>query len=134
MYIVFQHEYHIVVFPKVDTMKQLAKIIGLMCILGQLIIMQGSLSFAEEVFEETSTENLHFVRGIVSSVSFQKMQLAVRPLKGKRIVIDIELDTQVEGVLKIEDLRKEQQVKVWYTPAEQQNKAIRIEKMMELGC
>lgn len=96
--------------------------------------MQGSLSFAEGVFEETSTENLVFVRGIVSSVSFKKMQVAVRPLKGKRIVIDIELDTQMEGVSKIEDLKKEQQVKVWYTPAGQKNKAVKIKKMMELGC
>jgi hypothetical protein len=89
---------------------------------------------AAETLEEVSTEDTLYVRGLVSKVYLDKMQISVRPPKGKSIRITIDPDTILEGVSLIDEFKKEQQVKVWYSLDENSNRAIKIIKMMELGC
>jgi len=50
------------------------------------------------------------------------------------VVINIVPETLLEGVSMIDELEKKQQVKVWYSIEENENKAIKIKKMMDLGC
>jgi hypothetical protein len=89
---------------------------------------------AVETFEEMSTPDMLYVRGLVGSVSIEKMQVSVRPPNEKRIVITIDPDTQFEGVKWIGGLEKRQQVKVWYRPGDGEHRAVKIKKMMDLGC
>ena len=89
---------------------------------------------ANETLEEVSTEDTLYVRGLVSKVYLDKMQISVRPPKGKSIRISIDPDTILEGVSQIDEFAKEQQVKVWYSVDEDNNRAIKIIKMLELGC
>ena len=89
---------------------------------------------ANDLSEEVSTDETMFVRGLISGVYDEKMQIAVRPLKGKRVVISIGPDTLLEGVSQLDELEKKQQVKVWYSIEDDGNKALKIEKMMDLGC
>ncbi len=89
---------------------------------------------ADDQFEEMSTKDMLYVRGLVSSVSVEKMQLSIRPPKSDRIVITLDPDTVLEGFGRIGELEKKQQVKVWYSPAGSENRAVRIKKMMDLGC
>ena len=89
---------------------------------------------ADDQFEEMSTKDMLYVRGLVSSVSVEKMQLAVRPPKSERIVITLDPDTVLEGFERIDELEKKQQVKIWYSPAGSENRAVKIKKMMDLGC
>ena len=109
-------------------------------IILMVVTITVSISFgvsyliADEMFEETSTENLLYIRGLVSKVYIEKMQIAVRPVKGKRIRITIDPDTLLEGVSQIDEFKKEQQVKVWYSVEADSNRAIKIKKMMDLGC
>lgn len=87
-----------------------------------------------DLWEEVSTDTTVYVRGLISSVDNEKMQIAVRPLKGKRVVISIGPDTLLEGISRLDDLEKKQQVKVWYSAEVYGNKALKIKKMMDLGC
>lgn len=89
---------------------------------------------ANESFEEVSTEEMLFVRGLISKVYPERMQISVRPPKGSSVRIRLDPETILEGVSRIDDFEKEQQVKVWYAPGDGDNRAIKIEKMMELGC
>jgi hypothetical protein len=95
----------------------------------------GTMSLrAAETLEEVSTEDTLYIRGLVSKVYLDKMQISVRPPKGKSIRITIDPDTILEGVSLIDEFKKEQQVKVWYSLDEDSNRAIKIVKMMDLGC
>lgn len=90
--------------------------------------------WADDSFEEMSTEERLFVRGLVSKVNIQDMAISVRPLKGKSMAIQITPETILEGVSGIDTFEKKQQVKVWYIIEDNENRAIKIKKMMELGC
>ena len=108
----------------------------MLTVMTMFISTSLSLSFgvANEQFAETSTEDTLYIRGLVSKVYLEKMQIAVRPVKGKRIRITIDPDTVLEGVSQIDELKKEQQVKVWYSVETESKRAIKIKKMMDLGC
>ena len=90
--------------------------------------------WADDTFEEMSTQDMQYVRGLISRVSIEKMQISVRPPKGKLIRINIDPDTVLEGVSQIDEFKKEQQVKVWYSTENDSRKAIKVKMMMELGC
>jgi hypothetical protein len=99
-----------------------------------LIFSHAALLAAEDSFEEMSMEDRLFVRGLISNVYPEKMQISIRPAKGDLVRVLIDSDTILEGLSRIDELEKEQQVKVWYAPDEDKNRAIKIIKMMELGC
>ena len=103
-------------------------------LMSLLIVFWAAPLWAGDNLEEVSTENTLYVRGLVSKVYLEKMQISVRPPKGKSIRISIDPDTTLEGVSMIDEFEKEQQVKVWYSLDEDKNRAIKIIKMMELGC
>lgn len=89
---------------------------------------------AKEIFEEESTGKMLYVRGLISKVYADKMQISVKPPKSKRIWITLGPDTILDGASQIGEFEKEQQVKVWYSTDNGDNQAIKIKKMMELGC
>ena len=115
-------------------MKKTGALLGLLLILSISPIFPHPSGYASDFFEETSSDEMVYIRGIISKVSLEEMQIAVRPLKGKRVVITIDPDTILEGISQIDELDKKQQVKVWYSIEEENNKAIKIKKMMDLGC
>ncbi len=115
-------------------MKKTGALLGLLLILSLSPIFPHPSGHTSDFYEETSTDDMIYMRGIVSRVSPEEMQIAVRPLKGKRVVITIDPDTLLEGISQIDELEKKQQVKVWYSIQEETNKAIKIKKMMDLGC
>jgi len=115
-------------------MKKPLSLFVLVFALTMMPILAVSPGNATDLFEEMSTDEMTYIRGVVSRVSLDLMQIAVRPAKGKRIVISIDPDTLFEGVSQIDELEKKQQVKVWYSVGENINRAIKIKKMMDLGC
>ncbi len=98
------------------------------------ILFHTALLAADDSFEEMSTEERLFVRGLISKVYPERMQISIRPAKGSLVRVSIDSDTILEGVSRIDELEKEQQVKVWYAPDDDNNRALKIVKMMELGC
>ena len=115
-------------------MKRRGPLLALLLLVGTLFLFGGKPITAEELYEEISTENMLYLRGLISKVDTDKMRISVRPPKGKRIRITIDPDTLLEGVSQIDEFEKEQQVKVWYSIEDDTNRAIKIKKMMELGC
>ena len=89
---------------------------------------------ALDLSEEVSTDEVIFTRGIISKIYAENMQIGVRPLKGKLIIISIDPDTLLEGFSRLDELGKKQQVKIWYSIENDGNKALKIKKMMDLGC
>lgn len=119
-----------------ETEKMIPRNITLTLILLMSFVLGSGAALvrAGENLEEMSTEDTLYVRGLVSRVYLDKMQISVRPPKGDSIRITIDPDTILEGVSLIDDFQKEQQVKVWYSVDKGSNLAIKIIKMMELGC
>lgn len=115
-------------------MKQMVLVLG--CLFGLIfgIGLQVQQGEAAESFEEISTPDMLYVRGLIGSVSLEKMQISVRPPKDKRIVITVVPDTILEGFKGLDQLAKKQQVKVWYESAGTEHRAVKIKKLMELGC
>ena len=104
---------------------------------GCLLIGPAAITpdvWADDTFEEMSTEERLFVRGLISKVNIQEMQISVRPLKGKNMTIQIIPETLLEGIRGIDKFEKKQQVKVWYIIEDNEKRAIKVKKMMELGC
>ena len=115
-------------------MKMIRTVLKLALLLSSLLWFMVEPILANENLEEVSTEETLYVRGLVSKVYLDKMQISVRPPKGKSLRVTIDPDTILEGVSQIDEFEKEQQVKIWYSPDEGNNRAIKIIKMMELGC
>ncbi len=115
-------------------MKILGTLLNLTLLAWLLALPPLTSVAAEEMFEEVSTEDMQYVRGLVSSVKLDEMQISIRPPKGKTLRINITPDTVLEGVSQIDEFEKEQQVKVWYRIDEGENNALKIIKLMELGC
>ncbi len=115
-------------------MKKLGSLVifALMC--GLCTVLYVTTAGAEEIYEEVSTQDSQYIRGLISRVSTEKMQISVRPPKGKSIRISIDPDTVLEGISQFGEFQKEQQVKVWYSMEGDTNTAIKIKKMMDLGC
>lgn len=89
---------------------------------------------AVEDFKELSTDNMLYLKGVISKTYPNEMQISVKPPKGKLVRIIINSNTVLEGVTKVDDFKKEQQVKVWYSQGKGNNQAIKIKKMIRLGC
>ena len=115
-------------------MKQQAPVFAFLVLLGALFLFGVKPIIAEGMYEEVSTEDMLYLRGLISKVDTDNMQILVRPPKGRGIRVTIDPDTLLEGVSQIDEFEKEQQVKVWYSIDNDVNRAIKIKKMMELGC
>lgn len=115
-------------------MKKHSAVIKLILLICFLVNFSALPIVATEVFEEKSTENMLYIRGLISKVYADKMQVSVKPFKSKRVLIILGPDTILDGASQIGEFEKEQQVKVWYSTNNGDNQAIKIKIMMQLGC
>jgi hypothetical protein len=109
-------------------------ILKLLLLAALLIIFSTVPVTADEFPEDQSNPDMIYLRGLVSKVSTDDMQISVKPPTGKSVRISIDPDTILEGVDNFGGFEKEQQVKVWYKEENGLNRALKIIKMMELGC
>ncbi|MCG6929647.1 MAG: hypothetical protein LJE64_03750 [Desulfofustis sp.] len=109
-------------------------ILKLLLLATLLIIFSTVPVTADEFPEDQSNPDMIYLRGLVSKVSTDDMQISVKPPTGKSVRISIDPDTILEGVDNFGGFEKEQQVKVWYKEENGLNRALKIIKMMELGC
>lgn len=84
--------------------------------------------------EEVSTQEYLFVKGIIHSVSAEDQTVTVKQKKGPTISVAIDKETVFEGFYKLTELKVRQKIKIWYQPKEQENRALKILKPLELGC
>jgi hypothetical protein len=84
--------------------------------------------------EEVSTEECLFVKGIIRSVSIENQTVTLKQKKGPNISFSVDQDTVFEGFYELTELKIRQNIKVWYQPNKQGNRALKILKPLKLGC
>jgi hypothetical protein len=84
--------------------------------------------------EEVSTNDYLFVKGIIHSVSSDDQTIVVKPKKGPTIAISVDENTLFDGFYNLAELKIRQPIKVWYRPEQEQNRALKILKPLDLGC
>lgn len=101
-----------------------------------LLFVGPGISFSQENAAGMSMEqDFLVIEGKVSRVSPDSYELTVKPDKGKKIMVEIEPETIFIGdATSLQDIKKRQNVKVWFFSEGGKNKATKIEKIAELGC
>lgn len=89
---------------------------------------------AAQFEEEVSTDEYLFVKGMIQSISLEEQKITLKQKNGEKISITIGEDAVFEGFYKLDELQLRQNIKVWYQPKGQGNKALKILKPLDLGC
>jgi len=98
------------------------------------ILVLASPVQAAQFEEEVSTDEYLFVKGMVQSISLDEQKITLKQKNGDRISFTIDKDALFEGFYKLTELQPRQNIKVWYQPKGQENKALKILKPLDLGC
>ena len=107
----------------------------LIMISGYLVLLLPQSIAAQEELEERSVDQeFSFVEGKARAVSVENNIITVKPNKGKKVEIFIDLSTVFKGASSLEDIEKNNRVKVWYVLDGEGRKAVKVEKLPELGC
>ena len=87
-----------------------------------------------ETVETTVGQESYVVQGIVKEISPEAGGLLVKPDKGQAVQLVIDRNTSFAGVSSAAAIEKRQRVKAWYIPDGEKNRAVKIEKVPDLGC
>ncbi len=98
------------------------------------LLLPATSLFADQFEEDVSTEQCLYAKGIIQSISPEELTIVLKQKEGPKIRLSIDRDTIFEGFYELTELKRRQQLKVWYQPGEQENKALKITKPLELGC
>ena len=74
------------------------------------------------------------IKGKVRKISFEENTLLVKPDKGKSVRIIFHEQTKLVDFDSFEEIEKKKPVKVWYTVEGEDNIAVKIERLPEVGC
>lgn len=84
---------------------------------------------------DAATENSGtIIQGIVAFVAPAEDKVIVKPSKGDRIKFIITEQTNFVGIDSAYELSKDDRVKVWYDFNDNDNRAVQLEKLPDLGC
>ena len=103
-------------------------------LLGCLLLFWAPLVAAQNSTSEMSVDDALFIQGSVKRISLEKNLITVKPSKKERIKIQLDEQTDFAGMSALEELKKGQRVKVWYTPVGDENRAVKVERLPDLGC
>ena len=93
----------------------------------------GAQSFS--VADEMSMgKSVVFVNGRIASLSTKTKLMIVKPYKDKKIRIQLADETDFVDFYSLGELEKGLRVKVWYRADGENNRAVKIQKLPELGC
>lgn len=104
------------------------------CCLFLVVSAACAEDYLSKNFEDISTNEMLYVRGLVSKVSPETMQVWVRPPKAKLIQLNLQPNSVLEGFGALGELKVKDQVKVWYATDKDENRVIKIVKLLDLGC
>ena len=103
--------------------------------LGLLLVAEWNTVFAEEGIGGRSVDQeFVLVEGKVRSIAIDDGTITVKPNKGKKVVVIIEPTTAYTGDSSLGEIKKNDVVKVWYVVDGENNIAIKVEKLPDLGC
>ena len=107
----------------------------LIVVFGYIFLLLPHIVPAQEGFEGRSVDQeFVFVEGKVRSISLESNTVTVKPNKSKKIKIVLDSATTFKGASSLKDIEKANRVKVWYVLDGENKRALKIEKLPELGC
>ncbi len=109
-------------------------VIWITVFLGIVSISLASFAFAESDFETQSDDSVLILEGIVRKVSLKNNSFLVKVSKGERLQILLSPQTKLIGIPLLDMLKKGARVKVWYSTFGEENRAMKVELLPELGC
>jgi len=98
------------------------------------LVLPATSLLADQFEEDVSTEQCLYAKGIIQSISPEQLTITLKQKEGPKIRLSIDKDTIFEGFYELKELKRRQKLKVWYQPGEQENKALKITKPLDLGC
>ena len=101
---------------------------------GCLLLLFTSSAGANASNSEMSIADTLQIEGVVRSVGAAEDMIRVKVKKGGLLTLQVDRYTQFVDVITLQELEKGQRVKVWYTTVGKDNRAVKIEKLPELGC
>ncbi len=115
--------------------KQKARKAGILITLIGCLLLFGALHVdAQNKTSEMSVDEALFIQGIIKQISLGKELITVKPSKEERVKIQVDERTGFVGMSTLEELKKGQRVKVWYTAIGNINIAEKVERLPDLGC
>jgi len=106
----------------------------LIVIIGCLLLFGAPFVDAQNNTSEMSVNEALFIQGSVKQISLEKKLITVKPAKEERVKIEVDEQTGFIGMSTLEELKKGQRVKVWYTAVGDKNIAEKVERLPDLGC
>ena len=99
-----------------------------------LFLLPHSVPAQEELEGRSVDQEFVFVEGKARSISLESNTITVKPNKDKKIEIVLDPTTTFKGASSLKDIEKANRVKVWYIIDGENKRAVKIEKLPELGC
>ena len=106
----------------------------LITLIGCLLLFGAPFVDAQNNAAEMSVDESLFIQGIVKRISLEKKSIAVKQGKDERVTIKVDEQTGFKGMSTLEELKKGQRIKVWYTAVGDTNIADKVERLPDLGC
>ena len=110
------------------------QMVKFMNIAGCLLLCFASVSLAENINSAVSGDEVFLIQGVVRRVLPEENMILVKIRKGEKIKIRISQQTDYVDIISLEELKKGQRIKVWYTIRGAENSAVKVERLLELGC
>lgn len=99
-----------------------------------LLLFLAPVVAAQNNTSEMSVNETLLIQGTVRRVLPGKKTIFVKVDKGAKVQILVGQRTGFVGISSLEELKKGQRVKVWYTVVGEEKRAVKVEKLLELGC
>ncbi len=103
-------------------------------LVGLVTVFSCSFSLAQSGTPAASGDNILFLQGIVRQVSSKNNSFSVKISKGKKLKILFSPQVELKGIASLTELKKGARVKVWYKSTGEENRAVKVELLPELGC
>ncbi len=117
------------------TIKQTVTHAGWLVVLaGCLIFSTASFVAAENDTSEMSVAGAMFIEGSVRKVVLETDTITVKNTEGKRVRVVVSPETDLTGMYAFTEVKKERRVKVWYHHVGNENRAVKVELLPDLGC
>ena len=117
------------------TRKQRLKNISITTLTFCFFLFIPSFSFAVTDTEAVSVnQTILMAQGKVKSFDNEKQLILIKTTKGERVSIALDWNTALIGYSSLQEIKKEQGVKIWYSVEVDKKTATKIERKLEVGC
>ncbi len=110
-------------------------ILSLLALYGSMLLA-GCVAAVEEVAPARGEQvgQVLFLKGKVKKVKPESKMISLKPKKGKSLHFIVPEQAKTIGFKMLDELEPKQQLKIWYVRDGEKNRAIKVERLPELGC